>query len=149
MIRIVIFQFKTFRSRLHEAADVILKLQLIAQELPADKFAPALNRIEAKYLEIQTRLIDDFVKSQRSNDLPRMKHLAAILSQFKRYNACVDEFIDGQIQSSSQGGGGGGRASLIVSSRAKPQATKDVFKDIVPLCNASWKTISQVILRSV
>ena len=112
---------------------MILKLQLIAQELPADKFAPARKRIEDKYQEIQTQLIDGFVKSQRSNDLPRMKQLAAILSQFKRYNACVDEFIDGQIQSSQAGGSAGSRASLIVSSRAgKPQATKDVFKDIVP-----------------
>ena len=136
---------------------MILQLQQIAQELPTDKFAPARKRIEEKYLEIQNRLIDDFAKSQRTataadDDLSRMKHLAAILSQFKRYNSCVDEFIEGQIQRNHAGGGGvGSRGSMIVSSRTaggKPQAaTKDLFKDIVPLCNASWKTISQVRVR--
>ena len=104
---------------------MILQLQQIAQELPTDKFAPARKRIEEKYLEIQNRLIDDFAKSQRTataadDDLSRMKHLAAILSQFKRYNSCVDEFIEGQIQRNHAGGGGvGSRSSMIVSSRTK------------------------------
>ena len=115
-------------SRLHEAADIILKLQLIAQELPEDKFSKALSRIDAKYLEIQQKLIDEFVKSHRSSDTQRMKDLALILSQFKRYNACVDEFI-GQIQ-------------------AKQSRSKDIFKDIVPLCNSSWKIIGVVSFKN-
>jgi len=122
-------------SRLHEAADIILKLQLIAQELPAEKFSGALKRIESKYLEIQQKLIDEFIKSHRCNDLERMKHLAVILSQFKRYNACVDEFI-GQIQTIQQPPG---RAAAAAAA-----APKDVFKDIVPLCHKSWKVISMV-----
>ena len=54
----------------------------------------------------------------------RMKDLAVILSQFKRYNLCVDEFIN-QIQT-------------------QKSRSKDVFKDIVPVCQTSWKTINVV-----
>ena len=75
------------RSRLHEAADIIQKLQLIAQELPAHRrFDDAVRGIEKKYAEIERALIEEFVKSHRSDDLARMRDIAAILSHFRGYN---------------------------------------------------------------
>jgi len=52
---------------------------------------------------------------------------ASILSHFKGYNACIDAFIE-QIQLQQYRG-------------------KDIFKDIVPLCEASWGIIQQVIIE--
>ena len=46
------------------------------------------------------------------------------MSQFKGYNACIDAFIE-QIQLQQYRG-------------------KDIFKDIVPLCESSWGVIQQV-----
>jgi len=112
------------KSRLYEAADIIQKLQLIAQELPASHFEPAQRSIEAKYTEIEGSLIEEFVKHHRSDDKQKMKELAMILSHFRGYNQCVNAFIE-QIQLTSFRG-------------------KDPFKDIVPLCRTSWASISQV-----
>ena len=46
-------------------------------------FDEARRRIDAKYSEIEQHLLEEFVKSERSNDCQRMKDLALILSQFK------------------------------------------------------------------
>jgi len=112
------------KSRLYEAADIIQKLQLIAQELPEAEFSPAQKAIEAKYGEIERSLIEEFVKHHRSSDQGRMAELAKILSHFRGYTHCVNAFIE-QIQLTSFRG-------------------KDPFKDIVPLCKSSWATISAV-----
>jgi len=74
------------KTRLHEAADIIQKLQLVASELPPPRkpvFEEAVCGIEKKYEEIERQLIEEFVKSHRSNDYARMKEIAAILSHFK------------------------------------------------------------------
>jgi len=112
------------KARLYEAADIIQKLQLIAQELPEAEFSPAQRAIEAKYSEIERCLIEEFVRHHRSDDTARMAELALILSHFRGYNECVNAFIE-QIQLTSFRG-------------------KDPFKDIVPLCKTSWATISAV-----
>ena len=109
---------------MHEAAEIIQKLQLIAQELPPRKFSEAIKAIDKKYMEIERDLIEEFVKSHRSNDYPRMKEIAVILSHFKGYNQCVDAFIE-QIQVQHHRG-------------------KDIFRDVLPLCESSWKLIGQV-----
>jgi hypothetical protein len=112
------------KARLHEAADIVQKLQLIAQELPEAEFSPAQRAIEAKYAETERLLIEEFVRHHRSEDTVRMAELALILSHFRGYSQCVNAFIE-QIQLTSFRG-------------------KDPFKDIVPLCKASWATISAV-----
>jgi hypothetical protein len=53
-----------------------------------------------------------------------MRDIALILSHFKGYNQCIDAFIE-QIQLQQHRG------------------QKDIFKDIVPLCENSWKLIEQ------
>jgi len=47
-----------------------------------------------------------------------------MLSQFKRYSDCIDAFIE-QIQT-------------------RRSHEKEIFKQIVPLCEESWATIHQV-----
>merc|ERR1712141_250127 len=105
----------TDKTRLHEAADIIQKLHLTAQELPNSEFSEAKKRIDAKYTEVENALIEEFIKSHRSNDRHRMKDLAQILSQFKSYSACVNEFIEQQVQLKqqiiNQKGGPGSAAS--------------------------------------
>jgi len=72
------------RSRLHEAADIIQKLQLIAQDLPPGKFVEAQSDIDAKYNEIQKSLVDEFIKGHKSNDRQRMKELVIIRHKFPK-----------------------------------------------------------------
>lgn len=120
----------TDRTRLHEAADIIQKLQLTAADLPNNgngEFAEAKRRIDAKYAEVESALIEEFIKSHRSNDGGRMKDLASILSGFKSYNVCVDAFIEQQVQLKSQ-----------------HSRRSDLFKETVPLCENSWKVIEVV-----
>ena len=115
----------TDKSKLHEAADIIQKLQLTAQELPSGstaEFNEAKRRIDHKYSEVESALIEEFVKSHRSNDKSRMRDLALILSGFKSYNACVDAFIEQQVQLKTQSHKSG-----------------NIFKETVPLCENSWK----------
>ena len=107
-----------------EAADVILKLHLIAQELPSEKFDHAKKKISTKYHEIERNLIEEFVRAQDSEDAIRMKKLASILSHFKGYSQCVDAFIE-QSQMSSFGG-------------------KDVFQEVIPMCTKNYKLMQQV-----
>lgn len=107
--------------QIDEAADIIQKLHLIAQELPSGKyvfrqtvvhghvvsiersneavipfcrFEKAKKKIATKYDEIERSLIEEFVKAHRSDDKGRMKEIATILSHFKGYPQCVDAFIE-------------------------------------------------------
>ncbi|XP_046434817.1 exocyst complex component 5 [Neodiprion fabricii] len=114
----------TDKSSLDEAADVIQKLHLIAQELPSDKFDGAKKKISAKYDEIERSLIEEFARAHSGEDATRMKELASILSHFKGYSQCVDAFIE-----HSQMGSFGG---------------KDVFQDVIPMCTKNYKLMQQV-----
>lgn len=84
----------TNEERLEEAADKIQKLYTIAQDLPADRFEDVRKKIETKYDKIEMKLIEEFVVSQKCNDVEGMRKLAAILSQFKGYSQCVDAYIE-------------------------------------------------------
>ena len=80
--------------KLFEAADIIQKLQLVAQELPSSKFNVAQKLIGQKYDEIERALIEEFAKAHIKRDRTRMKHIAGILSHFKGYSQCIDAFIE-------------------------------------------------------
>ncbi len=80
--------------QLFEAADIIQKLQLVAQELPSSKFSIAQKQITQKYDEIERSLIEEFAKAQTKGDRAQMKHIASILSHFKGYSQCIDAFIE-------------------------------------------------------
>lgn len=111
-------------DKLFEAADIIRKLYFIAQELPNDRFEEAKRKIEQKYDEIERTLIDQFIQAQENNSLQRMKEIASILSHFKGYSQCVDAFIE-QSQKSALSG-------------------RDVFNEVIPMCERNFKTIACV-----
>lgn len=112
--------------RLDEAADVIQKLNLIAQELPSEKFEAAKKRISAKYDDIEKSLIEEFVVAHKSRDKIRMKELATILSHFKGYSQCIDAFID--------------ESQKAISKRGKG----DVFIIIKPLCEETNSLVQEI-----
>uniref|UniRef100_A0A1B6KSQ6 Exocyst complex component 5 n=1 Tax=Graphocephala atropunctata TaxID=36148 RepID=A0A1B6KSQ6_9HEMI len=111
-------------TQIDEAADVIQKLHLIAQELPPGKFEEAKKKIAVKYDEIERALIEEFVEAHRKYDVTRMQEIAAILSHFKGYTQCVDAFIE-HSQSNTFGG-------------------KDVFSDVIPMCEKNFNLMKQV-----
>jgi len=84
-------------NQLQAAADIIQKLHMIAQELPADpKFEAAKRRIAEKYDAVERNLIEEFNAAHRRDpaDKIKMKSCAASLSHFKGYNQCIDAFIE-------------------------------------------------------
>ncbi|KAK7601024.1 hypothetical protein V9T40_008465 [Parthenolecanium corni] len=111
-------------NRLFEAADIIRKLFFIAQELPGGRFEEAKKKIEQKYDEIERSLLEEFSKAEETNNLAKMKEIASILSHFKGYSQCVDVFIE-----QSQLGAFHGR---------------DVFNEVIPLCEKNFKIIATV-----
>ncbi|KDR06665.1 exocyst complex component 5 isoform X2 [Zootermopsis nevadensis] len=114
----------TDKTQIDEAADIIQKLHLIAQELPSGKFEKAKKKIAAKYDEIERSLIEEFVKAHRSDDKGRMKEIATILSHFKGYPQCIDAFIEQSQMGAFTG--------------------KDVFHDVIPLCEKNFSVMTEV-----
>ncbi|KAF2882433.1 hypothetical protein ILUMI_23752 [Ignelater luminosus] len=110
--------------KIDEAADVIQKLHLIAQDLPAPKFEEAKRKIEQKYDKTERALIDDFCIAQKNQDFKRMKDIANVLSQFKGFSHCVDAYIE--------------------QSQAGCLLNKDVFAYLLPLCKENYEVIKRV-----
>ena len=80
-----------------ESAEIIYKLNSIAQELSKDKFFAVQTRIAHKYDEIEELLIEEFL---RSHNRKQARDIAIILSEFKGFSRCIDAFVE-SIQSSS------------------------------------------------
>ncbi|KAK3868397.1 hypothetical protein Pcinc_026201 [Petrolisthes cinctipes] len=114
----------TDKAKIYEAADVIQKLHLIAQELPSGKFEGAKQKIAEKYDEIERSLIMEFVKAHRAGDKDRMKEIAGTLSHFKGYSQCVDAFIE--------------------EAQIGALRSRDLYGEVVPLCTRSQELITQV-----
>ncbi|PSN43859.1 Exocyst complex component 5 [Blattella germanica] len=114
----------TDKTQVDEAADIIQKLHLISQELPSGKFEKAKKKIAMKYDEIERSLIEEFVKAHRSDDKGRMKEIASILSHFKGYPQCIDAFIEQSQMGAFTG--------------------KDVFRDVIPLCEKNFAIMTEV-----
>uniref|UniRef100_H2YLS7 Exocyst complex component Sec10-like alpha-helical bundle domain-containing protein n=1 Tax=Ciona savignyi TaxID=51511 RepID=H2YLS7_CIOSA len=86
--------------RVHDAADIVHKLHLIAQELPYDRFAQVKASIVSKYHAIESELLNEFREAHKNNEAAKMKELASTLSHFKGYQYCIDAFIDESIENS-------------------------------------------------
>ncbi|XP_018570969.1 exocyst complex component 5 [Anoplophora glabripennis] len=110
--------------RIDEAAEIIQKLYLIAQDLPSPKFESVKRKIERKYCDIEKQLIEEFASAIKNEDLKRMKQIASVLSQFKGYSQCVDAYID--------------------QSQAGCLLSKDVFGHLLPLCKYNYEVIKKV-----
>ena len=80
-------------SKLEQAAEVILKLNQISTDLKDARFELASNLIEAKYGEIESKLIQRFHQAFFKGDKKEMKKYLTILSNFKGYQSCINEFI--------------------------------------------------------
>ncbi|XP_011817264.1 PREDICTED: exocyst complex component 5 isoform X3 [Colobus angolensis palliatus] len=80
-------------NQIKEAADIIQKLHLIAQELPFDRFSEVKSKIASKYHDLECQLIQEFTNAQRRGEISRMREVAAVLLHFKGYSHCVDVYI--------------------------------------------------------
>uniref|UniRef100_A0A2I3RQW7 Exocyst complex component 5 n=1 Tax=Pan troglodytes TaxID=9598 RepID=A0A2I3RQW7_PANTR len=76
----------TNSEKIKEAADIIQKLHLIAQELPFDRFSEVKSKIA------KCQLIQEFTTAQRRGEISRMREVAAVLLHFKGYSLCVDVY---------------------------------------------------------
>ncbi|XP_036291519.1 exocyst complex component 5 isoform X4 [Pipistrellus kuhlii] len=83
----------TNSEKIKEAADIIQKLHLIAQELPFDRFSDVKSKIASKYHDLECQLIQEFTSAQRKGEISRMREVAAVLLHFKGYSHCVDVYI--------------------------------------------------------
>ncbi|MXQ87350.1 hypothetical protein E5288_WYG001523 [Bos mutus] len=94
----------TNSEKIKEAADIIQKLHLIAQELPFDRQV-YFSRVNlslwclndflflGKYHDLECQLIQEFTGAQRRGEISRMREVAAVLLHFKGYSHCVDVYI--------------------------------------------------------
>ncbi|NWS38530.1 EXOC5 protein, partial [Probosciger aterrimus] len=73
----------TNSEKIKEAADIIQKLHLIAQELPFDRFSEVKSKIASKYHDLECQLIQEFTSAQRRGEISRMREVAAVLLHFK------------------------------------------------------------------
>ncbi|KAK5886237.1 hypothetical protein CesoFtcFv8_017290 [Champsocephalus esox] len=111
-------------DKIKEAADIIQKLHLIAQELPFDRFADVKAKIASKYHDLERQLIQEFTAAQRRGEIGRMREVAAVLLHFKGYAYCVDVYIK-QCQEGAY-------------------LRNDVFEDTAVLCQRVNKQVGEV-----
>ncbi|KAG8511726.1 Exocyst complex component 5, partial [Galemys pyrenaicus] len=85
----------TNSEKIKEAADIIQKLHLIAQELPFDRqvYFSRTSLHNGKYHDLECQLIQEFTSAQRRGEISRMREVAAVLLHFKGYSHCVDVYI--------------------------------------------------------
>ncbi|KAJ6652741.1 hypothetical protein lerEdw1_010932 [Lerista edwardsae] len=81
-------------EKIEEAADIIQKLHLIAQELPFDRFSEVKSKIASKYHDLECQLIQEFTSAQRRGQISRMREVAAVLLHFKGAYLRDDIFED-------------------------------------------------------
>ncbi|KAL6477840.1 hypothetical protein MHYP_G00136750 [Metynnis hypsauchen] len=111
-------------DKIKEAADIIQKLHLIAQELPFDRFADVKAKIASKYHDLERQLIQEFTAAQRRGEIGRMREVAAVLLHFKGYAHCIDVYIK-QCQEGAY-------------------MHNDVFEDTALLCQRVNKQVGEV-----
>uniref|UniRef100_A0A2K5F7Y1 Exocyst complex component 5 n=1 Tax=Aotus nancymaae TaxID=37293 RepID=A0A2K5F7Y1_AOTNA len=111
-------------NQIKEAADIIQKLHLIAQELPFDRFSEVKSKIASKYHDLECQLIQEFTSAQRRGEISRMREVAAVLLHFKGYSHCVDVYIK-QCQEGAY-------------------LRNDVFEDAAVLCQRVNKQVGDV-----
>nr|KAF6499978.1 exocyst complex component 5 [Molossus molossus] len=87
----------TNSEKIKEAADIIQKLHLIAQELPFDRFSDVKSKIASKYHDLECQLIQEFTSAQRRGEISRMREVAAVLLHFKGAYLRNDIFEDAAI----------------------------------------------------
>ncbi|KAL7992769.1 hypothetical protein Chor_017025 [Crotalus horridus] len=84
-------------EKIEEAADIIQKLHLIAQELPFERFSEVKSKIASKYHDLECQLIQEFTNAQRRGQIYRMREVTAVLLHFKGAYLRIDIFEDTAI----------------------------------------------------
>ncbi|KAL0602381.1 Exocyst complex component 5 [Plecturocebus cupreus] len=79
-------------EKIKEAADIIQKLHLIAQE-----FSEVKSKIASKYHDLECQLIQEFTSAQRRGEISRMREVAAVLLHFKGAYLRNDIFEDAAV----------------------------------------------------
>uniref|UniRef100_F7C474 Exocyst complex component 5 n=1 Tax=Monodelphis domestica TaxID=13616 RepID=F7C474_MONDO len=111
-------------EKIKEAADIIQKLHLIAQELPFDRFSEVKSKIASKYHDLECQLIQEFTNAQKRGEISRMREVAAVLLHFKGYSHCVDVYIK-QCQENTN-------------------LRSDIFEDTAILCQRVNKQVGDI-----
>uniref|UniRef100_A0A4X2LEI8 Exocyst complex component 5 n=1 Tax=Vombatus ursinus TaxID=29139 RepID=A0A4X2LEI8_VOMUR len=111
-------------NQIKEAADIIQKLHLIAQELPFDRFSEVKSKIASKYHDLECQLIQEFTNAQKRGEISRMREVAAVLLHFKGYSHCVDVYIK-QCQENAN-------------------LRSDIFEDTAILCQRVNKQVGDI-----
>ncbi|XP_054828906.1 exocyst complex component 5 [Eublepharis macularius] len=111
-------------EKIEEAADIIQKLHLIAQELPFDRFSEVKTKIASNYHSLECQLIQEFANAQRRGQISRMREVAAVLLHFKGYSHCVDVYIK-QCQEGAY-------------------VRNDIFEDTAALCQTVNKQVGDI-----
>ncbi|VDP14372.1 unnamed protein product [Soboliphyme baturini] len=124
-------------DKLLEAGDIIYKLNMIAQELPAEKFGKVRKRISDKYDEVEMMLIDLFSRSHLAGNKAKIKEIATVLSQFKVWRCCLSICLNLHVQMKSISG-------LFSLYRQQAFHGSDIFADVLALCTSKCEFISEV-----
>lgn len=110
--------------QINEAANIIQKLSLIAQELPSERFDAVKKKIKECHDGVEEALIKEFENAHHQGSISRMRSCAETLLPFKGYSQCIDSFIKqsqkGQFRSA------------------------DVFQDVMPLCEQVHSMVEKV-----
>jgi hypothetical protein len=111
-------------SKLEQAAEVIYKLHLLSVDLNDERFEHAQMLVEKKYSEIELKIQEKFHQAFFNNDQKAMKKYLLILSNFKGYQNCINEFIK--------------NCQLSVKN------STNLFSELIPLCRKTNEIINQV-----
>lgn len=109
---------------IHEAANIIQKLSLIAQELPSERFGPVKDKIKECHDRVEEALIKEFKEAHHQGSISRMRTCAETLLPFKGYSQCIDSFIEQSQQGQFH--------------------SADVFQDVMPLCEQVHSMVDKV-----
>lgn len=110
--------------RIHEAANIIQKLSLIAQELPSERFETVKKKIKDCHDKVEVALIEEFEEAHHQGNVSGMRECAETLLPFKGYSQCIDSFIK--------------------QSQKGQFLSSDVFKDVIPLCERVHSMVNKV-----
>lgn len=111
-------------SKLEQAAEVIYKLHLLSNDFTDERFEHAQFLIEKKYAETELKIQEKFHQAFFNADRKAMKKYLLILSNFKGYQVCINEFIK--------------NCQLSVKN------STNLMSELVPLCRKTNEIINEV-----
>lgn len=118
-------------TKLTEGADLINKLNLLANELPlTEDYSSLRKNIADKYVDIENQLVGKFFEALQASDVKRMRLYASTLQQFQHGSAqCMNNYIGHHIHNMVQ---------------SNPASSDDIFKTLETRCAKVYKQMSEV-----